>query len=228
LRRCNALEAKLSAVTAIMEQNESENERCKQTVATFEARIQGKDKEIQRLLEKVSGAQRDADARVKAIQQQLEASEERANSLQQQLHETQQTIMSEKVLRSSDELSLSNFAAEVKLITSSLASAEQQLRSKDSQIFQMQELTNQLHQHLADVDAQKTATQQRLEALRHDLDAHLFRAEAERTQMQTAHSTAIRGLLAEVDVSTFEVQTFIMTQFCSWQQAPVFSRHALA
>ncbi len=198
LKRCSSLEAELSAVTINMERKTSENERCKQAIAACETRTQEKDQEIQRLHDKISSEHRDADARVKSMQHQWEASENRAASLQQQLHDALQTIMHEKGRRSVDELAIGNFATEVKLLTSTLANAEQQMRSKDSQILQMQEHATQLQLHLNDADAQNTLMQQRLEALKHEIETMNFRVEAERSQMQTAHSIATSGLLAEV------------------------------
>jgi chromosome segregation ATPase len=198
VRRCSSLEAELSAMSIAMERNSLENERCKQAVVALEARVQDKDLEIQRYHEKVSSEQRDADVRVKGMQLQCEASEERAALLQQQLHEAQQGLVNEKVRRSADELEIRNFNTELKLLTSTLAITEQQLRSKDSQILQMQEHATQLQQHLDEANAQKNLMQQRLEALKHDIDSNNFRSETERVQMQSAHSIATSGLLSEV------------------------------
>jgi len=171
LQRCNALEVQLSAMSMTAEQKSSDTHRFNQTVSAFEARVQERER-IHGLHEKIASRQRDYDLRVKEIQQRWEASEERAGLLQQQLHEIQQNIIAEKSKQSSHERTISNYEAELKLISSSSASVDQQLRAKDLQILQLQERVGQLQQHLLETETQKSATQQQLDALKHEVDTH--------------------------------------------------------
>jgi hypothetical protein len=48
---------------------------------------------------------------------------------------------------------------------------DQQLRAKDLQILQLQERAGQLQQHLLETETQKSATQQQLDALKHEVDS---------------------------------------------------------
>jgi DNA repair exonuclease SbcCD ATPase subunit len=198
LQRCNTLEVKVSSLTTALDHSASESQRCKQVVAAAEARAREKDVEIRQLLEKISNGRREADAGLKSMQRELEASQEGAAALQQQLHEMQQLLNAEKARRASEELVTSSHAAEMELLAAAVANAGQQLRAKDAQLLQLQEHANQLQQHLLDADVQKAATQQQLEAATHDISTHRARAEAERSMLQTAHATATSGLLTQV------------------------------
>ncbi len=198
LQRCNALEVKLSSMAITIQEKALENDRLKHAVASSEANIQEKINEIQKLHEKLASGQREADSRLKDIQQRWDASEERAALLQGQLHEVQRNVMAEKARRSSDELIIGNYASEVKMLTATTASLEQQLRAKDVQLLQHQEHLNQLQQNLHDADAQKAVTQQQLDGIKHDMETHRVRSEVERSQLQTAHAFATSGLISQV------------------------------
>jgi chromosome segregation ATPase len=198
LQRCNELEVKLSSMAITIQEKALENDRLKHTVAMSEANIQEKMNEIQKLHEKIANGQREADARLKDIQQRWDSSEERAAVLQGQLHEVQRNVIAEKSRRSSDELIIGNYASEVKMLTATAASLEQQLRAKETQLLHYQEHLNQLQQNLHDADAQKAVMQQQLDGMKHDIETNRVRSEVERSQLQTAHAFATSGLMSQV------------------------------